>query len=121
MQDMQEEAPAVDPDEAVTTSTTDQPSPDESHGSAHDEAPEIASVAPMEQGEQPAPALKDEAAPETVPLRAMETKPLPALESTGQAATANTPDAAPDDAAYAASEPMAEPDSSSDDDSRRGP
>ena len=117
MQDMQEEAPAVDPDEAVTTSTTDQPSPDE--------APEIASVAPMEQGEQPAPALKDEAAPETVPLRAMETKPLPALESTGQAATANTPDAAPDasldDAAYAASEPMAEPDSSSDDDSRRGP
>jgi hypothetical protein len=45
----------------------------------------------------------------------METKPLPALESTGQAETNATPDATPDDAALAASEPMAEPDSSSDD------
>jgi hypothetical protein len=41
----------------------------------------------------------------------METKPLPALESTGQAET----NAMPDDMANAASEPMAEPDSSSDD------
>lgn len=114
-QTMYREAPAEIPDEAVTTSTSDQASPDELPEAAQSETPEMSSAAQVEYVEQPAQELTDEATPETTPLRAMETKPLPTLESAGQAAPANTPDTEPDDGANAAPGPTSEPDSSSDD------
>ena len=120
-QDVQEQALAEIPDEAVTGTTADQASPDRPLEAAQSETPEIPSVVRMDQVEQPAPESIDEAAPETTPLRVMETKPLPALESTGRAATnampGDMPDTTPDDMANDAPEPQSAPDSSSDDES----